>query len=46
MRFYLRTLGRPVPAGDPDGRVRRRVPDPGAILAAITKQIDVVLGGI
>jgi hypothetical protein len=46
MRFYLQTLGRPVPAGDPAAAFAAAFPIPQAILSAVTKQIDVVLGGI
>jgi hypothetical protein len=46
MRFYLQTLGRPVPAGDASAAFSAAFPIPQAILTAVTKQIDVVLGGI
>jgi hypothetical protein len=46
MRFYLQTLGRTAPAGDPTAAFDAAFPIPAAILNAVTKQIDVVLGGI
>ena len=46
MRFYLRTLGRPVPSGDPTAAFTAAFPIPDAILAAATQQIELVLGGI
>lgn len=46
MRFYLRTLGRTAPAGDAAAAFGAAFPIPQAILSAVTKQIDVVLGGI
>jgi len=46
MRFYLQTLGKSAPAGDPTAAFAAAFPIPQAILNAVTKQIDVVLGGI
>jgi hypothetical protein len=46
MRFYLQTLGRPVPAGDAAAAFAAAFPIPQSILTALAKQIDVVLGGI
>jgi hypothetical protein len=46
MRFYLRALGRPVPSGDPTTAFVAAFPLPQAILNGLTRQIDVVLGGI
>jgi len=46
MQFYLQTLGKPVPAGDASAAFSAAFPIPQAILTAVTKQIDVVLGGI
>ena len=46
MRFYLRTRGSAIPAGDPSAAFAAAFPIPAAILAAVTRQIDVVLGGI
>jgi hypothetical protein len=46
MRFYLATLGRSAPAGDPSAAFTSAFPLPTLILDAISKQIDVVLGGI
>jgi hypothetical protein len=46
MRFYLQTLGKPVPPGDATADFAAGFPMPQAILSAVTKQIDVVLGGI
>jgi hypothetical protein len=46
MRFYLQTLGRTAPTGDPTAAFEGAFSIPTAILTAVTKQIDVVLGGI
>jgi hypothetical protein len=46
MRFYLQTLGKAAPAGDPSAAFAAAFPLPQAILDAVGKQIDVVLGGI
>lgn len=46
MRFYLQTLGRTAPTGDPTAAFEAAFSIPTAILTAVTKQIDVVLGGI
>ena len=46
MRFYLQTLGRPAPSGDPAAAFTAAFPLPAVILDAVGKQIDVVLGGI
>jgi hypothetical protein len=46
MRFYLRILGRPAPAGDPAAAFATAFPLPEPILSTIGKQIDLVLGGI
>jgi hypothetical protein len=46
MRFYLRTLGRTPSTGDPAAAFAQAFPLPQAILDGITKQIEVVLGGI
>jgi hypothetical protein len=46
MRFYLQTLGKPAPTGDASAAFTAAFPIPQAILSAVTKQIDVVLGGI
>jgi len=46
MRFYLATLGRPAPSGDPSAAFAAAFSLPAAILNAVNKQIDVVLGGI
>jgi hypothetical protein len=46
MRFYLQTLGRTAPTGDPTAAFDAALPIPTAILNAVTKQIDIVLGGI
>lgn len=46
MRFYLKTLDRPIPTGDPTAAFTAAFPVPEAILTATTKQIDLVLGGI
>jgi hypothetical protein len=46
MRFYLRTLGRTPSAGDPTAAFVDAFPLPQIILNGMTRQIDVVLGGI
>jgi hypothetical protein len=46
MRFYLRTLGRTPPTGDPVAAFTAAFPLPAPILNGLTRQIDVVLGGI
>jgi hypothetical protein len=46
MRFYLATLGQSAPSGDPSAAFAAAFSIPAAILSAINKQIDVVLGGI
>jgi hypothetical protein len=46
MRYYLRALGRTVPAGDPTAAFGEAFPLPAAVLTALSRQIDVVLGGI
>ena len=46
MRFYLATLGQNAPSGDPSAAFAAAFSIPAAILSAINKQIDVVLGGI
>jgi hypothetical protein len=46
MRFYLRTLGSAAPTGDPTTAFAAAFPVPAAILTAVGRQIDVVLGGI
>ncbi|MGH7616043.1 MAG: hypothetical protein ACREPM_02320 [Gemmatimonadaceae bacterium] len=46
MRFYLRTLGRTPPQGDPSTAFAEAFPLPPSILNGLTHQIDVVLGGI
>jgi hypothetical protein len=46
MRYYLRELGRPAPTGDPRSAFEAAFPLPSAILTAVSKGIDLVLGGI
>jgi hypothetical protein len=46
MRFYLATLGQNAPSGDPSAAFAAAFSIPAAIVSAISKQIDVVLGGI
>ena len=46
MRFYLRTAAAAVPSGDPAAAFSSAFPLPQAIVSAIGRQIDVVLGGI
>ena len=46
MRFYLATVGQNAPSGDPSAAFAAAFSIPAAILTAINKQIDVVLGGI
>jgi hypothetical protein len=46
MKFYLRELGRPVPAGDPRAAFEAAFPLPSAIVSSLSRTIDSVLGGI
>jgi hypothetical protein len=46
MRYYLRSAGAGVPAGDPTSLFVSTFPLPDAIRDAITRQLEVVLGGI
>ena len=46
MRYYLATLGKSAPAGDPSAAFSAAFALPTTILDAIGKQIDLVLGGI
>ena len=46
MRFYLATIGQNAPAGDSSAAFASAFSLPTAILNAVNKQIDVVLGGI
>jgi hypothetical protein len=46
MRFYLQTAGLTPPSGDATSAFEAAFPTPNAILTAVGKQIDVVLGGI
>jgi hypothetical protein len=46
MKFYLRELGRSVPAGDPRAAFEAAFPLPAAIITSITQGIEAVLGGI
>jgi hypothetical protein len=46
MRFYLRTLGDNVPAGDPSSAFAATFALPTQIVDAIKKQIEIVMGGI
>ncbi len=46
MRFYLETLGPAAPRGDTAAAFAAGFPLPSAIVTAIGKQIDIVLGGI
>jgi hypothetical protein len=46
MTYYLRSAGRPVPAGDPATAFNATFPIPDVIRDAIDRQIGVVLGGI
>lgn len=46
MRYYLATLGRTAPAGDPRATFEATFPLPPAILDAVKRMIDVTLGGI
>ena len=46
MRFYLATLGRTAPAGDPRSTFESTFPIPQAILDATRKAIDMALEGI
>ncbi|HYD51700.1 MAG TPA: hypothetical protein VEA99_03695 [Gemmatimonadaceae bacterium] len=46
VRYYLRAAGQPVPSGSTDAAFAAAFPIPEAIRDAITRQLDVVLGGI
>jgi len=46
MRYYLRARGSAVPAGDPTASFAAAFPLPAAVITAVTRQIDIVLGGI
>lgn len=46
MRFYLATVGQNAPSGDPSAAFASAFALPAAILSAVSKQIDTVLGGI
>lgn len=46
MRFYLRAAGLAAPTGDPSAAFAAAFAVPDAIIQAITRQLDVVLGGI
>ena len=45
-RFYLSVAGRPVPAANVEAAFNTTFPIPDAIRTALTRQLDVVLGGI
>ena len=46
MRFYLQTLGMAAPAGDPSAQFAAAFPLPAAIVTALGRSIESVLGGI
>jgi len=46
MRYYLGTLGQTAPAGDPTAAFAAAFALPDAVVKAVDKQIDIVLGGI
>jgi len=46
MRYYLRAAGLAAPAGDPSSAFVAAFAIPDAVMQAITRQMDVVLGGI
>jgi hypothetical protein len=46
MRFYLRSAGIPAPTGDPSSIFTSTFAIPDAIRDAVTRQLEVVLGGI
>jgi hypothetical protein len=46
MRYYLRAASVPVPAGPPAAVFERTFPLPQTMLDAVTRQLDIVLGGI
>lgn len=46
MRFYLQTLGMTAPSGDPTAQFAAAFPMPQAILTALGRSIESVLGGI
>ncbi len=45
-RYYLASIGAQVPSGNPQAAFRAAFPLPAAILAGITSQLAVVMGGI
>ena len=46
MRFYLRELGRPIPAGDPRAAFEAAFPLPDAIVKSMRSAIESILAGI
>jgi hypothetical protein len=46
MRFYLQTLGVPAPSGDPTTQFAGAFPLPAALVTALGRSIESVLGGI
>jgi hypothetical protein len=46
MRYYLRSAGLAVPAGDPTSAFVTAFSIPDAIRDAVARQLDIVLGGI
>lgn len=46
MRFYLRTVNRPAPAGDPSAAFAAAFPVPASIVQALDSRIGLVIGGI
>ena len=46
MRYYLRAAGLAAPAGDPTAAFTSAFAIPDAVIQAITRQLDIVLGGI
>lgn len=46
MRFYLRELGRPIPAGDPRAAFEAAFPLPDAIVKSMRSTIESILAGI
>lgn len=45
-RYYLASIGAPVPSGNPQSAFRAAFPLPAVILSGISSQLEVVMGGI
>lgn len=46
MRYYLATMGQTAPTGDPTAAFKAAFALPDAIVKAVDRQIDIILGGI